>query len=149
MLKQWFDQWLGTGAVGNDAAAQETTLDLAAAALLVEVALADGHLSEPERESMFRTLTGDLGIGELQANDLLDDAIVDYEDRVGIQDLTRLLTEQWSEADRYRLVEALWRLSLAEAGIHPLEEHRIRHIADLLYLSHDRFIQAKLAAKRS
>ena len=33
-------------------------------------------------------------------------------------------------------------------GIDRFEEHTIRRIADLLYLSHDRFIEAKLRARK-
>jgi uncharacterized tellurite resistance protein B-like protein len=38
-------------------------------------------------------------------------------------------------------------LALADDRIDKFEEHTIRQAADLLYLSHSRFIEAKLKAK--
>ena len=45
------------------------------------------------------------------------------------------------------MVTALWRVALASDGLDRFEEHTIRQAADLLYLSHNRFIEAKLTAK--
>jgi uncharacterized tellurite resistance protein B-like protein len=62
---------------------------------------------------------------------------------------TRTLNDGWDEPSKYQLVVRLWELALVDNDLDTFEEHTIRKIAELLYLSHDRFIQAKLTAKRS
>jgi uncharacterized tellurite resistance protein B-like protein len=67
---------------------------------------------------------------------------------VGVYGYTRTINESFTEEQKFELVTALWRLALADDGLHRYEEHTIRKIAELIYLSHSRFIEAKLTAKR-
>lgn len=131
----------------DDATAPEARLALAASALLFEVAFADRAVAAEELAQIRRALHDrfDLPAAELEA--LIDEAQAGYEDRVGVQSLTRTLTDHWDEPQRFDLVVALWEVALAEGGIDAFEEHRIRAIAELLYLSHSRFIAAKLQAR--
>jgi len=47
--------------------------------------------------------------------------------------------------ERARIVGMLWKVSCADGKIDAHEEHIVRKVADLLYVPHTRFIQAKLA----
>jgi uncharacterized tellurite resistance protein B-like protein len=77
--------------------------------------------------------------------------IADAEERlresVGVHAYTSFLNESMSEEEKFSVVTALWQIALAEDGIDVMEEHSIRKASDLLYLSHSRFIEAKLKAK--
>ncbi len=130
-------------------AAEPVALPVAATALLLEVAYADQHASESELAQIQQAVMRHFNLDATTVDELLADAANLYGESVGAQPFTRALTDVWDEPQRYALVVSLWRVALAEAGIDPLEEHRIRRIADLLYLSHKRFIQAKLEAKRT
>ena len=129
-------------------APQGPTLELAAAVLLMEVAYADSELSKTEQETIRSVLAQQFRIDEETIETLMDESASAHADSVGVQAFTRTLTDCWDEPARFELVAALWRVALADAGIDALEEHRIRSIADLLYVSHNRFIEAKLIAKR-
>lgn len=131
----------------NDESKPEARLALAASALLFEVAFADRSVAAEELAQIRAAIHDrfDLPAAELEA--LIDEAQAGYEDRVGVQSLTRTLTDHWDEQQRFDLVVALWEVALAEGGIDAFEEHRIRAIAELLYLSHARFIEAKLQAR--
>ena len=72
-----------------------------------------------------------------------------FKEHVGVQSYTRYLNEALGEQEKFDVVTALWRIAHASNGVDRFEEHTIRRIADLLYLSHDRFIQAKLLARQS
>jgi len=125
-----------------------TSLPLAVSALLLEVAYADQRASDEELAQIRRVMADTFALSQTEIESLLDESFEHYQTSVGAQSLTRVLTEAWSEAQRYQLVVALWQVALAQDGISALEEHRIRHIADLLYLSHKRFIQAKQQARQ-
>ncbi|MGI9326206.1 MAG: TerB family tellurite resistance protein [Pseudomonadales bacterium] len=125
------------------------TLELAAAALLWEVANADRNISTAERQQIRQTLKASFTLDDQTLNEILEESEATVEHSVGVQPLTRTLTDHWSEPQRFDLVVALWRVALADQVIDAFEEHRIRAIADLLYVSHKRFIEAKLIAKRA
>ncbi len=123
------------------------TSPLAAAALLIEVAYADHQLDTQELAKIREVMAGTFALKQQEIDELLRDAEEYYLRSVGAQPLTRALTESWSEAQRFELLVSLWQVALAEDGIDALEEHRIRHIAELLYLPHSQFIAAKRQAK--
>lgn len=126
----------------------EHLVALAAAALLLEVAWADHDIADAELELIERQLKGQFGLGEDEVRELVEESRTHHAESVGLYRYTRTINESWSEEQKFALVTSLWRLALAEDGLDRYEEHTIRKIAELLYLSHNRFIEAKLTAKR-
>jgi uncharacterized tellurite resistance protein B-like protein len=123
-------------------------LALAAAALLLEVAWADQDIADSELVLMKQQLKSQFELSDSEVEELVAESRKYHEDSVGLYSYTRTINESWSEEQKFTLVTALWRLALAEDGLHRYEEHTIRKIAELLYLSHARFIEAKLTARR-
>lgn len=121
---------------------------LAAAALLLEVAWADHTISDEELALIEEHLQRQFGMTEAEVEELVTDARRAHEESVGLYSYTRTINEAWTEAQKFSLVTALWRLAMASDDLHRYEEHTIRKIAELLYLSHERFIEAKLRVKR-
>ncbi len=58
-----------------------------------------------------------------------------------------MLNEHMDQETKFQVILAMWRIAMADRNIDALEEHVIRRAADLLYVSHSKFIEAKLAAK--
>ncbi len=54
-----------------------------------------------------------------------------------------LINKRWSPQQKVQLVEHLWRVALADGTLDMYEEHLVRKLADLLYVSHTDFILAK------
>ena len=122
---------------------------LAAAALMLEVTWADHETDSTEIERSTALLKQLFDLDAAVAGQLVDDARDRLQHNVGVQTYTRHLNEALSEADKFDVITALWRVAHASNGVGRFEEHTIRRIADLLYLSHDRFIQAKLLARQN
>jgi uncharacterized tellurite resistance protein B-like protein len=121
---------------------------LAAAALLLEVAWADHVISDEELALIEAHLQSQFGLSQAEVDELVAESRRAHEESVGLYHYTRTINEAWTEEQRFSLVTALWRLALANDELHRYEEHTIRKIAELLYLSHERFIEAKLRVKR-
>ncbi len=121
---------------------------LAAAALLLEVAWADHEIADAELSIIERQLESQFGLSRDEVRELVEESREAHEQSVGMYHYTRTINEGWNEEQKFELVTALWRLALAEAGLDRYEEHTIRKIAELLYLSHARYIEAKLRARR-
>lgn len=134
-----------------DPAKNRTSIDapLAAAALMLEVTWADHETDRTEIERSTALLEQLFNLDASVAGQLVDDARDRLQHNVGVQTYTRHLNEALSEADKFDVITALWRVAQASNGVDRFEEHTIRRIADLLYLSHDRFIQAKLLARQN
>jgi len=127
---------------------QERLVPLAAAALLLEVAWADHDIADAELALIEQQLRSEFGLSEAEVTELVEESREHHEDSVGLFSYTRTINDAWDESRRFALVTALWRLALADDGLHRYEEHVVRKISELLYLSHERFIEAKLTAKR-
>ena len=126
----------------------ETTVELAAAVLLIEVAWADHHIADAELSAIERALEAVLHLSRDDVRALIDESRSAQRDSVGLHEFTRAIVGAWSAERRFELVVQLWRLAYADAGLDKHEEATIRKIADLLYVDHPRFIAAKLKAKR-
>ena len=152
-LKAWFAQTLSASALASTSASPSSdgpplSPEFALAVLLFEVAWADHDISDAEQQTIVTAASEMTGRSAGSLRDTLSAAREQVQDHVGVQGYTRLLVERWSYSDRCRLIEALWRVALAEDGIDPLEEARVRHCAELLYVAHADFIAAKQAARR-
>ena len=134
-----------------DSAKNGTSIDapLAAAALMLEVTWADHETDSTEIERSTALLKQLFNLDAAVAGQLVDDARDRLQHNVGVQTYTRHLNEALCEADKFDVITALWRVAQTSNGVDRFEEHTIRRIADLLYLSHDRFIQAKLLARQN
>jgi uncharacterized tellurite resistance protein B-like protein len=142
-LKDWLSRQL-RGDSAESAAGSETALNLAVAALLVEILRADYEVSATERGQIVASLRGLLGLDPAACEELLALAERQIDDAHDLYQFTSEVNRTWSADDKVRLVEQLWRVARADSIVHKYEEHLVRRIADLLHVSHREFIGAKL-----
>ena len=133
----------------TEAAEEESTIkpELAAAALMFEVIWADHDVAEPELQVMKTHLTHAFDVQTAQIDQIVEETKRLHDESVGLHEFTSVLNENITQEEKVSIVQALWRIAVADAQIDSLEEHMIRRISDLLYVSHKDFIAAKLAAK--
>lgn len=131
----------------EDAAESDHSVALAAATLLLEVAWADHNIAEAEVSIIRRVLAEQLQLPEEDIEAVIEASLEHHDESVGLFQFTQVINDAWSEPEKYELVFNLWRLALADETIDRFEEHMIRKIAELLYVSHSRFIQAKRQAR--
>lgn len=143
MLKS-ISQWL-TGLQAPQEQDREAQQHLAAAILLFEVARADQTLEQSERARIEQFLRDHWTLDQQALADLLATADRQAELNASLHEHVEIINRDFSTADKRRLLTGLWQIACADGQIHHHEEHLVRRIADLLYLSHSDFIQAKLA----
>ncbi len=132
----------------DDAPNQERLVVLAAAALLLEVAWADHDITDEELDLIRNQLCRQFHLSADDVSSIVTESKQHHEESVGVHSYTRTINGAWDEPRKFNLIVALWQLALSDDELNRYEEHIIRRIAELLYVSHDRFIAAKLRAKR-
>ncbi|AVI61597.1 tellurite resistance TerB family protein [Halomonas sp. GFAJ-1] len=124
------------------------TLELATAALLCEVMRADYDQSDAERTALKQMLTTRYQLSDSEVTELMALAEAEVDDAVDHYQFVSLIKQHYGYDQRCELVALMWQLAWADGSIDPLEEHRIRRLADLLHVSHGDFIRTKLQAKK-
>jgi uncharacterized tellurite resistance protein B-like protein len=127
----------------DDPAVREHALRVATALLLIEVAKADYAEDLAEDEAVLRSLRQFFALDDEAAALLLDEARSTADRAVELQQFTRRLHEQLSVAEKQRVVEMLWQVALADSRLDKHEDHLVRRIAELLYVSHSDLIRIR------
>lgn len=142
-LRTFFEKHMAAHPDEPEASA-ERRAQIAAAALLVEVARSDQNFSDAERQTVLGSVQRKFGLDPKAAQELLVLAESESHDAHDIYQFTSKIDATFSPGQKVRLIEELWRAAYADSVLHEHEEYLIRRVADLLHLSHSQFIAAKL-----
>lgn len=127
----------------DDPQARAHGLRVATALLLVEVARADYADDVAEDATMLASLKQFFALDDAAAALLLDEARSAADKAVELQQFTRRLHEQLTVSEKQRIVEMLWQVALADLRLDKHEDHLVRRIAELLYVSHSDVIRIR------
>ncbi|MBY6017058.1 TerB family tellurite resistance protein [Halomonas denitrificans] len=133
----------------QDSGIKQSEVDarLACAALLLEVSRSDGSQSPEEKAAIWHLLEEGFSLSERELRLLFDQALEISEEASDLFAFTSVAKKNLSQAQKIALIQGLWRVAYADGDLDPQEEGVIRKVADLLYVSHGDYIQAKLAAQ--
>lgn len=123
------------------------TVEVATAALLYEVIKADDDVDQRELAELSAMLEKTFSLSASELRLVHESGSKQSEDAVDLVQFTQVLNQKLNDTDKQQVVLGLWKVAYADNELEPLEEHIIRKIADLLYIPHSQYIQAKLAAQ--
>jgi uncharacterized tellurite resistance protein B-like protein len=148
-LREFFDRYLLTELGETSKASDpEHAVRLATAGLMVEVMRADFSAKPMERRSIIELLRHRFGLTDAETHDLVEAAEAEADAAVSLYPTVSLLNETLTPAQKVHVIELLWRVALSDVHIDKYEEGLIRKVADLLFVPHPDFIQAKHRALR-
>ncbi|MFT4861390.1 MAG: putative tellurite resistance protein B-like protein [Pseudohongiellaceae bacterium] len=147
-IKSFFDTKLTESAT---ATAEKTTqqLNLASAALMIEVMNCDHQLDDREAAAFLDVLSTSLNLSQQELEELVDLAEKQAKQATSLYEFTRLINDHYDYAQKIELIENMWRIAFSDETLDKYEEHLIRKIADLIYVSHSDFIKSKLTVRDS
>lgn len=140
-VKLFFEQFIQRDPVGSSDSSHGVRL--ATAALLVEMVGADYQQRQEEEQAVRSILQRDLQLTSDEAQQLFDLAVKEADSAACLHEFTQLINRSYSMDEKIMVVEMLWRVALADMELDKYEEHLVRKVADLLYVSHKDFIKAK------
>jgi uncharacterized tellurite resistance protein B-like protein len=133
-------------AEGASASSPPARVQLAACALLLELAHADGEFTAPEREHIERTLIHHFGLDESRSGELLRLAEVERAQSLDHFQFTRLIASEYDLGQKMLLAEVMWGVILADGRLSDHETHLVRKLASLMQLEPAYLAQARRAA---
>ena len=116
-------------------------------ALLLETSMADNLLDESEIKTLKTTLINDFKLEETEIDELIEISKRNVDDSTSLYDFTRDINDNFEAEERIKLIESMWKIAYADGNIDKFEEHIIRKVSNLIYVSHSDFIKAKISAK--
>ncbi|MEC8146928.1 MAG: TerB family tellurite resistance protein [Pseudomonadota bacterium] len=118
---------------------------IAAGVLLIEIARADDDIADDEINIAINHLKYSFQNSALKIDDVFKETIKEKsDDATSLYEFTDLINKEWDKEKKLRLLQALWEVANADNRIDKYEEYYIRKIKDLIYLSDQDFITAKL-----
>jgi uncharacterized tellurite resistance protein B-like protein len=138
------------GATDPGASAPEPSspnrVHLAACALLLELAHADGEFSDEEQRHIERTLLRHFELDEGTVAELLRLAELERAQSLDHFQFTRLITDQYDLGQKMVLAEIMWGVILADGRLSDHEAHLVRKMASLMQLEPAYLAQARRMA---
>jgi uncharacterized tellurite resistance protein B-like protein len=143
MLKSIRDFFESNLAASRDSAPSRHTIELATAALLVEVVRCDSGVTEEERIAVQKAVHEKFGLSHEEADTLIRLAEEEVRQANDYFQFTSLVNRHFTQQQKLRVIELMWQVALADSEISAHEQHVLRRIAELLHIPHGDYILAK------
>ena len=121
---------------------------LATAAVLLDIAYADGSFTPAEDGNMVEYLRRAFRLDEASAQELIEAAAEIRSHTIDYFAITNFIRKQMSLEDRVDIVKTMWRMVYSDGRLTDYENYLVRKLSDLLGLEHHVMIDAKVAVLR-
>ena len=127
--------------------AVDNSVLLSAISLMIEVSLADEIMDISEIETLKNVLLEKFDVEETDLENLISDAKKNQNSSTSLYEFTRKINDEYEFDDKKNLILSMWKIAYADGNIDKYEEYVIRKVSDLIYISHEEFIKAKMEVK--
>jgi len=142
-IKQFFEKNIQTSPESS-VGISEHSLQLATAALMIEMMRADTEINDEEQRAITATIRLKFVLSEEETETIIKLAEEEISKATGYFEFTSLINKGYTYDQKIKVVEHLWEVAFSDSVLDKYEEHMVRKIADLIHVSHKDFIEAKL-----
>ena len=145
-IRRFFDSHIGRDAtpVFTDRESENRRrLQVAACALLLELAHADDEFSGAERAHIDDVIRREFGLDEDGAKALLAASEAERSSGTGLHEFADLITDAFDGIEKIRLIELMWALALSDGEVRQHESYLMEKLAPLLGLGADDLARAR------
>jgi len=130
----------------SEASGQDTEHDIrvATCALFVEMARIDEEFTEAEMNAILSILKERYGLSPEHADALIIEAEKELEKSVDLWQFARLINENYSTEEKIEIIETLWCIVYVDGKMDRYEHYLMNKLQNLLRLTHEQLITAKL-----
>ena len=148
IVKRFFSKTESETAKNIDQAT-EHDVRVAACALFVEMARIDEKFTEAEMNTILSIVQDRYGLSREHADALVAEADKELDKSVDLWQFARLINENYSIDEKIEIIELLWRMVFVDGKMDRYEHYLMNKLKNLLRLSHDQLIAAKLKVLHS
>jgi uncharacterized tellurite resistance protein B-like protein len=117
---------------------------IATAVILLEVANSDDEFSDTERDTVVSILKDNFRLSNEEVTELLAVSNKEREGSVDMWHFANIINENYTEQEKYTVMENIWRVIYADGRLDKYEDHIVHKLATILRIPHSRMIEAKL-----
>jgi uncharacterized tellurite resistance protein B-like protein len=138
------------GGLGSDSEQRPSDRDfqVAVAALLLHMGLADFELTDRERDRITQLLEKYLDLSSAGAAEIMAEAARQLREKTDIYTFTSRITETLAREDRIPIIEMVWRVIYSDNRLEGNEDQVAHRLFELLGLDHSQLIAAKIKIKK-
>jgi len=122
---------------------------IATCAIFLEIANIDGEFSEMERENIISGLKKNFDLSDEYAEVLIEETNKELNGSIDLWRFTRLINQNYSIEEKIQIIEKVWQIIYTDGKLDAHEDYLAHKLANLLHLSHQQLIEAKVKVKRS
>ena len=126
-IKQFFESKL-VNAEEEQTFSSIAKIDLACAALLIEVINSDHKLEEQETQAFLSVLKNNLNIPDEDIDELVGLAENQAKEATSLYEFTRLINNDYDYTQKVGLIENMWRIAFSDNNLDKYEDHLIRKV---------------------
>ena len=143
-IRDYFDRNIGTQGAPSG---ERHSIELATAALLVEVVRSDAGIAPNEQQAVLRAVREKFGLSDEEAQTLFRLAEDEVRTAHDYYQFTSLINRHFDQQRKQHVIELMWQVAYADAELAAHETHVLRRIAELLHVTHGDYIAAKMRAR--
>ena len=122
-------------------------LEVAACALLVEIAKADDEFSEDEKKKVSKIIKDKFHLSESEVANIIEVSEESVNNSISLYEFTDVLNQHLNNDEKYQIVKNLWQIAYEDGNVDKYEDHYIKTISNNLHLSNKDRIAAKQEVK--
>jgi uncharacterized tellurite resistance protein B-like protein len=147
-IRRFFNERLvvRAGAAPDRVSDQHSPVQLAACALLLELAHADDEFSGEERAHIESTMSRHFGLQQSEVAELMALAESERSQSLDHFQFTRLIASEYDLGQKMVLAEVMWGVILADGKLSDHETHLLRKMASLMQIEPGYLAEARRSA---
>jgi len=125
-------------------ASQEHDIRVTTCALLVELARIDEKFTQAEMNTILSILKDKYALAGEHADALIAEAEKELDNSVDLWQFANLINQNYSNEEKIEIIETLWQIVYVDGKMDDYEHYLMGKLKNLLRLSHNQLIDAKL-----
>lgn len=122
-------------------------VEVAACALFIEMAKADGVFTDEERNFIISEMKSTFYLDDDYVDDLIHLAEQKVKESVSLYEFTGVINTTFTNGEKNKLMESLWKLIYKDKKLNAYEDHLIKKIGATINIELKEIINAKLLVK--
>ena len=147
-LKRFFNP-PETGRTVDSGRDTEHDIRIATCALFLEMARIDEKFTAEEMDTVLSIMKEKYGLSQEHTDALVAEADRELEESVDLWQFARLINENYSIDEKIEIIETLWQMVYVDGKMDEYEHYLMGKLKNLLRLSQDQLIGAKLKVLKS